>query len=71
MAVIGNMDEYEENADWIKQTWDLPPYRSEEFFEALKFANMTLKHFRTLSVYKFAVEKGLIKNDKWTGENNG
>ena len=27
---------------------------------------ITLEEFRQLPVYKFAVENGLISNDKWT-----
>lgn len=56
------------NADWPKRTWNLPPYKSKEFYEILEFSGMTLKHFKTLPVYMFAVEKGLIKNDQWAGE---
>ncbi len=52
-----------DNADWTKQTWDLPPYKSDDFLA--HFPDLDL--FRTLPVYKHAVRKGLIKNDKWVG----
>jgi SPP1 gp7 family putative phage head morphogenesis protein len=58
-----NFDALLENADWTKQSWDLPPYKSPEFL-ALGFDP---KEFRKLPVYKNAVKAGLIKNDKWTG----
>lgn len=51
------------NQDWTKQTWDLPAYKSDEFLQS----HPDLVHFRTLPVYKFAVEKGLIVNDQWVG----
>lgn len=52
-----------ENADWTKQTWDLPPYKSKEFFEVVK----DLRAFKKLPVYAHAVRKGLIVNDRWVG----
>jgi hypothetical protein len=55
-----------ENADWTKQTWDLPPYKSPQF-NALGF---NLKNFRKLPVYKHAVANGLIRNDTWVGVKN-
>ncbi len=60
---IPNIDANLEDADWIKMGWDLPPYKSKEFFKTVK----DLKHFRTLPVYKHAVKSGVIKNDKWVG----
>ncbi len=54
-----------QNADWTKQTWDLPPYKSKEFMTFLERAKQTLEQFKQLLVYKKAVRKGRIKNDKW------
>ena len=54
-----------ENADWTKRTWDLPPYRSDEFMAYLKATGRTLKAFKKTPVYRHAVEKGLIVNDEW------
>lgn len=62
-----NLDEDLQNADWMRQKWALPPYKSKEFFELLKFNGTTLAHFRTLPVYKHAVKNGVIKGDKWVG----
>ena len=56
-----------DNADWTKQSWDLPPYGSAEFEQHLLNSDITLEHFKTLSVYRFAVQKGLIVDDQWTG----
>jgi hypothetical protein len=50
-----------ENADWTKKKWDLPEYKSEEFFQVLKRMGMTLEHFKTLPVYKWAIKSGNIK----------
>ena len=61
MDTIENFDADLENADWTKQSWDLPPYKSAEF-NALGF---DLVAFRKLPVYKNAVAAGLIKNDEW------
>ena len=59
-----HIDASPENQDWIKQGWDLPPYKSEEFLRSFP----DLEKFRKLPVYKFAVENGLIKNDEWQGK---
>ncbi len=58
------VDALPENQDWTKVEWDLPPYKSDEF---LLLVN-DLKWFRTLPIYKFAVKRGLIKNDEWVGK---
>jgi hypothetical protein len=55
------IDENPEDADWTKKSWDLPPYGSDEFFNHLKFSGMTLEAFKKLPVYKWAVERGDIK----------
>ncbi len=59
-----NIDEGD-NADWCKQSWDLPPYKSPEFMKHLQHARQTLEQFKQLLVYKLAVTKGRIKNDRW------
>lgn len=61
-----NVDEDPMNQDWTKQTWDLPPYKSEEFLKIVPLHK--LKEFRKLPVYKLAVKRGLIKDDKWVGK---
>jgi hypothetical protein len=53
-----------EEADWTKKSWDLPPYKSKDFMKVVK----DLDSFRKLPVYKNAVKKGLIKDDKWVGK---
>jgi hypothetical protein len=52
-----------ENEDWTKKTWDLPPYKSNEFLALVP----DLDRFRTLPVYQHAVKRGLIANDEWVG----
>jgi hypothetical protein len=64
--MIINIDADPFNADWIKQSWDLPPYKSEEFMKSFP----DLDKFRKLPVYKMAVAKGLILNDEWVGGKN-
>jgi len=51
-----NIDAKVSNADWLKRTWDLPPYGSKEFFEVLKQMHITLDHFKTLPVYKYYIQ---------------
>ena len=55
-----------ENADWTKQTWDLPPYCSADFFACMP--NVDLEDFRNLPIYKNAVAHGLIYDDEWVGD---
>jgi len=57
------------NADWTKKSWDLPPYKSEEFLKGLERMDMTLEQFKKLPVYKHAVSRGLIdeESDEWVG----
>lgn len=52
------------NADWNKQTWDLPSYKSDDFLSLFP----DLIAFRQLPVYSFAVVNGLIKDDEWIGK---
>lgn len=56
------------NADWLKQKWNLAPYKSVKFFRELKALGITLEEFKKLPKYKFAVANGLIKEDEWVGE---
>ncbi|HOF88068.1 MAG TPA: hypothetical protein PLZ36_08210 [Armatimonadota bacterium] len=60
------IDHNANNADWSKRTWDLPAYKSPEFM-ALVGGDAGLPHFRTLPVYRFAVQRGLIADDEWAG----
>ena len=65
-----SLDDSPENADWIKQSgrgWDLPPYKSEEFYEVIPEAE--LEAFKEWLVYQHAVEIGLIVDDEWAGDN--
>lgn len=52
------------DADWTKQTWDFPPYRSREFLEQ----NPDLDAFRRLPAYAAAVAAGLIHDDEWVAD---
>jgi len=59
--MVINIDENLENADWSKRSWDLPEYKSEEFYRLLKFMNMSLEQFKKLPVYKWNLKAGNIK----------
>jgi hypothetical protein len=61
-----NLDDSVDNADWTKQAWDLPPYKSAEFFAVVPLEQ--LDHFRTLPVYQHAVAAGLIYDDQWVAD---
>ena len=65
-----NIDGQLHNADWTKQSWDLPPYKSDKFMNQLEKNDMTLEEFKKLPVYQHAVRNGLIdgEKDKWTGK---
>jgi len=54
------------DADWIKEAWDLPPYKSAAFFEAINLDN--LDAFRRQPVYQHAVNAGLIYDDEWVAD---
>ena len=56
-------DEDLQNADWTKQTWDLPEYGSDEFNEFLVHNGITLEQFKKLPVYLHAVKSGLINEE--------
>ena len=56
-----------ENADWTKQSWDLPPYMSKEFMEAMG-PEFDLEVFKASPVYIHACENGLINDDEWVGD---
>lgn len=62
-----SVDDDIENADWTKQSWDLPPYLSADFFSAIGGYSQ-LEHFRTTQTYKHAVARGLILDDEWVGD---
>ena len=55
------IDEDLDNADWTKRTWDLPKWGTPEFDDFLAHSGMTLEAFKKLPVYKWAVERGDIK----------
>lgn len=61
------VDDGLENADWTKQSWDLPPYKSEEFNSVVT----DLEGFKKTPVYANAVKKGLIVNDRWADKGGG
>ena len=56
-----------EGADWTKQGWDLPPYKSPEFFQAIGGYEQ-LAAFKQLPVYNRAVEDGKIHDDEWVDD---
>lgn len=52
------------NADWTKQSWDLPPYRSADFDALVP----DLEAFKQSPVYAHAVQAGLIIDDEWAAD---
>lgn len=56
-----------ENADWTKQSWDFPPYKSAEFLEAIGGPG-ALEKFRRSPAYAGAVTSGLIHDDEWLAD---
>lgn len=62
-----NLDADTESADWTKQSWDLPPYNSKEFYEAMG-PDYDAEHFKTLPIYQHAVAAGLIHDDEWVDD---
>lgn len=61
-----NLDADAESADWIKQSWNLPPYLSKEFFDAV--GDIDLEQFKTTPIYKHAEATGLIHDDEWVDD---
>lgn len=51
------------NADWTKQSWDLPEFGSSKFNEYLRRSGITLAQFKQTNVYKHAVKNGVIHED--------
>lgn len=64
--MVIDLDDTLENADWLKQSWDLPSYKSIEFFQGIPID--TLPAFRELPVYKHAVKNCLIHDDEWVAD---
>ena len=60
-----DLDSDLDSADWTKTTWDLPPYKSADFFTAV---GDDLDSFRLLPVYAAAVASGLIYDDEWVAD---
>lgn len=56
-----NIDEFADNADWTKMSWDLPKYKSKEFMDLLKSINMSLEEFKKLPVYRMNLKAGNIE----------
>lgn len=63
---VVDLDEDLDNADWTKTAWDLPPYKSKEFFEQISIED--LPAFRKRPVYAAAVANGLIYDDEWVAD---
>ena len=58
------LDDNQDNVDWTKMNWDLPPYKSAEFMQTFP----DLEWFRNTQTYKGAVAKGLIHDDEWVAD---
>lgn len=46
-----------DNADWTKQSWDLPYQTVEELRGFLQRTGMTVEEFRQLPIYRYNVSK--------------
>lgn len=55
-----------QNADWTKQSWDYPPYKSADFLASIGGLE-GLPAFRKMPAYRAAVQAGLIHDDEWVG----
>ena len=64
-----NLDADVDSADWTKQSWDLPPYLSKEFFHVMG-PDFDLAHFKTLPIYKHAEAAGMIHDDEWVEDSS-
>ncbi len=47
------VDESIDNADWTKQSWDLPYDNVEDLHAYLDAQGITVEHFKTRPVYRF------------------
>ena len=66
--IVFEPDNSPEGADWIKnKIWDLPPYRSRDFFAAIG-GEEYLEEFKTSRAYLSAVERGDIHDDEWVAD---
>lgn len=61
-----DLDNSPANADWTKQSWDLPPYKSNAFFSVVPADQ--LPGFRNSAAYNNAVKAGLIMDDEWVAD---
>lgn len=61
---VVSVDDTDDNADWTKQTWDLPPYMSPEFLSVVP----DVETFKRSPTYRHAVANGLIVDDEWVGD---
>jgi hypothetical protein len=59
-----NLDDSSENADWTKQSWDLPPYMSPGFLAIVP----DVEAFKKSQTYKNAERAGLILDDEWVDD---
>lgn len=62
-----DLDATTESSDWTKTTWDLPPYGSPEFFEAMP-DDYDDAVFRRTPAYLAAEAEGLIKDGEWVAD---
>lgn len=67
MSEVFEPDNTIEGADWTKNRWDLPPYKSVEFLIVIG-GESHLAAFRELPVYKAACANGLINDDEWVAD---
>lgn len=63
----GLIDFPNNSADWLKDQWTWPEYKSKAFYDRLETAGVKLREFQTWQIYIGAVRDGLIIDDEWSG----
>ena len=59
-----NIDEDELDADWVKQSWDLPAIGTPEFEEFLNKSGMTMEELQNTPGYRNYIAKGNSKGER-------
>lgn len=52
-----NIDANPNNADWTKQSWDIPANSLDELRQWLASQELTVEQFKALPVYRFNIKK--------------
>jgi len=60
---------YKKKISGMDGDWNLPSYKSKEFYDVIKKMKISIPDIKRTKMYKNAVKNGFIKNDKWVGKN--